>query len=464
MELTNISDIHESDHHEHQHDVPEWVHILEIVYLTLITLFGGLGNASIIFVQSKNLVKVSTDYLIITLAAVDLYGASFNTLLYLCRHVSAVWHVIASDLVCCVHIFSVYMTSISSTVLLTATAIDRYLQTCKPTNSVYNKNKAKRVCIFAIVCSMIMSIPALCTYELDNDMYCSRTGHNASIMYILDCVYACVFTVMFTIVSVSYVKVALALRRRHRIKVEAKPSANACNDTEQRSANTNTTIQHKVAKLSIIYSNKIAPEQSCVYKTENSPTPNNLSTTYPSSSRNDAALGTKVVSRNSGVIHESQIVSSSNQLSDTESVVLFTQYVDKTKQQLTSRNLQEEHLSVKDNAPEDKDSDKGSNQTTINQSVQRSLRLEETRINKTSTIMFLITLVYIISWLVNWVVMLFFNSETLHGRIIKHMIKSSFMINSVTNYVFYISMSSKFRDTATSIMFQRMNPGRNHRN
>ena len=454
-------------------DIPAWIHTFEFVYLIVIASFGIPGNTLIILVQSKNRVKSSTDFLVITMAIVELLCSSFNITLYVCYQVSSVWIVIANDFVCCFHKFTIYLTSISSIFLLTAIAMDRYFQTCMPLSSLHNKDKAKKACIIVNVCSILLSIPALCTYELDVYMECSRNGLNAHIMYIIDCIYAVMFIVMFVIVSVSYVKITLMLKRRHKIRVEAKFPTNSSNDKDDIFA-PESIGQSLSGGQQRASSNKIAPEPIIVKVTPSTLNPSaSRASSPPSSSLKDVEIIEQEEAKANGVnkaipMKTFQRFNTRMWMPDSDTMLGSEPYQTRTKRNADLKNdsyqrkqthvtgLSQQTIKAKINEQGNTEEEAESHfEKAAKERAMRILRLEENRLNRTTLIMSLITLVYIISWAVNWVVMIFLNKETLLGRIFIHMTKTSFMINCITNPVFYMCMSSRFRDNAIKIVCRR---------
>ena len=77
---------------------------------------------------------------------------------------------------------------------------------------------------------------------------------------------------------------------------------------------------------------------------------------------------------------------------------------------------------------------------------------------RTTLVMFLITMVFIMSWTIFWVVKATATNDAELGRVVLHLARTLYLINCVTNPVFYMSLSSKFRKTTVNVFHNMCKP------
>jgi hypothetical protein len=362
-----------------------WAEVLNIIILSAVVILGVLGNGIIIIVQLKNREKSSTDYFVGTMAVFELFCAGFNSLIVVFNNISGLWYVIATLTLCSIRAYSSLVATISSTLLLTAIAIDRYILTCKPFNTCYSKQKAKWICIGVIVISIVSSTPslALATFD-DENMKCLQTVKNPVLHNILQMSLGATYVVMFVVVIFCYSKVTILIRRRHKQRINNVPLTSA-------STSKHSTVSIKLSSKArfVKNKNKIAPKHQCkgieIATVENS--------LKPASTGQETDLDLKRTIRD-----KEEVV----RISDTE--------------------------------------------------IQA---LEMQKINRTTLIMFLITTIYILTWVIHWLNNALVSRDTVAGRNVIHLTTYLYMINCVTNPIFFIAMSSKFRRNA-KILFTRI--------
>lgn len=86
--------------------------------------------------------------------------------------------------------------------------------------------------------------------------------------------------------------------------------------------------------------------------------------------------------------------------------------------------------------------------STTSNSRFEALRLQESTVNRTTRMMFLITVVYVLTYLVPWIRVL----AGPVGPVFDNFARSIFMINCITNPVLFYSMSSKFRKDVRKLL------------
>ena len=110
--------------------VPRWCELILCTFLLISAILAFGGNSLILLVETQNKFKTSTDWLVFFMSANDNLFAVFNIPIFTIYHLGY-WHVIANDITCKLHYFLKAVTMLSSTLLLTTVAIDRFFKTCK---------------------------------------------------------------------------------------------------------------------------------------------------------------------------------------------------------------------------------------------------------------------------------------------------------------------------------------------
>lgn len=373
-------------------DVPKWTEIFVVVFMSVVTLSGVPGNGIILIVQWRNRDKSSTDVLVSTMAVFELLCAGFNSVFTMFRNIQDIWVEIASNTICSVHIYTQYITSTSSTLLLTAIALDRYFHTCKPLNTFCSKKQANRISVCIITASFLISLPGLFISTLDNNrLTCGRASSKSFLPHVLDLCLGIAFLTMFIVVVFCYAKVALLIQRRHRKKRDAYRFALADHSKDLRKSVQTSSKLRNINRLRST-KNAIHPQTS----DENS--------------------------TNVSVFENKSI-----------------------------QNQQEAVLEDKNNEnPNETDAKSGAKPFAEIHKEQGKM------VHRTTLIMFLITTIYITSWSLHWLSLAFVSTATFEGRIMMVLTKDLHMINCVTNPIFFITLSSKFRKKAKAFLCRRM--------
>ena len=201
--------------------MPAWVGYVEISYLFVIMLIGIPGNSLIICVQSRNRDKSSTDYLIVMMAVYELVCCSITTTLQISMN-TTLWIYIASNTLCRFYYNVVYITTFTSTFLLAAIAVDRYIKTCKPLSNVYNVTTSKRVCAVAAVYGFVTGISGYFVIEVDKHLECNIAEKYLQLQFFWDMCLVLSTVVVFSIFVFTYVNIALTLHERVRNRKRAR--------------------------------------------------------------------------------------------------------------------------------------------------------------------------------------------------------------------------------------------------
>lgn len=365
--------------------VPEWAKSLVILFMSIVTVFGVTGNGIVIIVQLKNRDKSSTDVLVSTMAAFELVCSGFNGSLILLMNLPALWREIASGVLCSINSYTLYATSISSTLLLTAIALDRFYRTCKPLSPFYSKRRAHQICTGVVAASFIVSIPGYFTPTLNEPRMACERKDNFVICHVLDLSLTVAYFTMFIVVVICYTKVAIYIQKRHRQKAQT------------------------------------------IFAQANTPGPSNKHLNQPSTHTRKLGM-----------------------------------FFSKNKIHPRIDNVNQTNISVIENLEEGNTAENSLKRDHIGKKPQQFEQHDQTGIqihrekgklvNRISLIMFLITTIYTASWAVHWLTFAIASSETIEGHVAVYLTKHLFMINCVTNPLFFITLSSKFREKAKKFL------------
>jgi len=380
------------------YDAPQWALDVEVIYLLIIILIGIPGNLLILMVQRKNKEKTTTDYYVVSMAVYELLCSSINTTMRISVNMDIMWKLIASAGACSFRQFSVAFTAMSSSFLLAAIALDRYMKTCKPLNVTYTIKTAKRLCIAIFVATIITCLYTIGTYDIDVNLNCTLKKSTAKLKKSLDMLYITLTIIVYIITSVAYLNISLVLRKRHKNRVHAR---------------LNPTQSSSFGGVSGPRRNgKVGPATGNIGQARQVHKPTSIS---------KPVTNTTILSNwsNSNVVPTTDVPNDrSAELSDVG----------------TSQNSDVVRLG------------------TQNVVVQQIKQQQQT-LNRTTTIMFLITAVYITTWFIAWLRVLF-GSRVL-GPVVDNFARSVYMINCVTNPVFFIVLSTKFRESASRLVLCR---------
>ncbi|XP_053400547.1 uncharacterized protein LOC128557309 [Mercenaria mercenaria] len=210
--------------------IPEWSRYTLIGFIALVAFTGIPGNAAVITVLSKLHDKISTDIYILAMASMDLIASSISTSFHILRYEPTAWKALASSTFCRLHSFTKYLTNISATSLLAATAFDRHMRTSTGntlTKRLPETTKAKRVFALVGISSFVYSLFFLLTTTLDSTTLNCRMEEYDAMIQIFRSVLVLFCVLTFVVIIVCYARIAMMqrrhLRRVHEIRMNTRP-------------------------------------------------------------------------------------------------------------------------------------------------------------------------------------------------------------------------------------------------
>lgn len=401
---------------------PVWSIIFEIAYMVLVMCVGVPGNLLSIAVQMKTTMKSSTDYYILTMAIFDFVCSALNAPMFVVRNVETLRTALTSTTFCMIHNLLTFMTNTSSSLLLAAVAINRYFLTCHPVSNINLKLNARAKSISIVI--SVFSI-GLCSWSILYEKYDKRSGACRTVQtfmsLVLKSIVMMVFIVMFLITFVCYTKIVLTIRNNHKLmklrRLGGSTGILAIENKTTRSKSGKVQIKSRWI-LPFYWRNKVAPQSGDTR--QSGTTSKKVSYSPETTQENSSALRT-----------------ASNKHSGKDDAKKDSSFEEngKTTQSSDTRD---------------------SKSVDTNYSALTSIQKDQRVVNKITFMLFLITVVYIITWLMHWSHAFIedVKRDTLRGvlRAWKYM----FMINCAINPVVYSLMSTKYRTKVKSLFKTRV--------
>ena len=180
---TNITVIHDGPIFDEVHYNYMEIYIYPFVFLVIYMIVGFIGNSIVIYIFTVKWKLTKTTVFILTLAAVDLMSCLIN----MPTEAAILWNPIDfdHDIMCRISRYTTFISSASSSFVLIAISIDRYLMVCRPfLGRELGVRYAKKTCLVAILLGLITTWPSLIfygTYGYDIDTVDPGTGETVRI-------------------------------------------------------------------------------------------------------------------------------------------------------------------------------------------------------------------------------------------------------------------------------------------
>jgi anaerobic C4-dicarboxylate transporter len=117
---------------------------------------------------------------------------------------------------------------------------------------------------------------------------------------------------------------------------------------------------------------------------------------------------------------------------------------DQDSKQLQSENSRQRYVSRMEEARPTK-------QPTIKARTSMNVERDRKKINKTTLMLFLITVIYVTTWMITWSSKIYKTATNVRSLKIDFLMERLYLINCMTNPIFYIFMSSKARQKAKEL-------------
>lgn len=133
-----------------------------VIYTSFMMVLGIPGNSIVFYVYFFRWRRSTSRIFILFLAALDMVNCA-TTLpmeIFIMRYSLKLDY----PFLCKISRYSTYVMNCSSAMILLGIATDRYKRICRPYQGTFSEKQSKYICIFSIVCSMSTTWPALVLY------------------------------------------------------------------------------------------------------------------------------------------------------------------------------------------------------------------------------------------------------------------------------------------------------------
>lgn len=218
MEMSPVRNVTGNETFVSTEDDLKWLGFAELAVLILIGVIGTPGNGLIVLVQVKNQYKTSTDYLILTMAVIEFICSTLNVALHILRNLML--ETVMTTAYCRTFNFTGTITATASSLLLAAISLDRFILTCRPLHNAYTIRKAQLICIGIPFTCIGLSSPNLFLYQVDGQYLCFHKNEWSKFVDLWNGFLGVIIFTVFAVILVAYTKVALLMRRRHKIRLK----------------------------------------------------------------------------------------------------------------------------------------------------------------------------------------------------------------------------------------------------
>lgn len=139
-----------------------------IIYTSIMMVLGLPGNMVVFYIYFRRWRRSTSRMFILFLAALDMVNCA--TTLPMEIFVMRYYFMLDQPFLCKISRYSTYVMNCSSAMILLGIATDRFKRICRPYQRTFSERQSKYICIFSIICSMSTTWPALVLYgtrELD---------------------------------------------------------------------------------------------------------------------------------------------------------------------------------------------------------------------------------------------------------------------------------------------------------
>ena len=460
-----------------------------IIYASIMMMLGLPGNTIVFYVYLFKWRRSTSRVFILFLAALDMVNCA--TTIPMEIYIMRFSVMLDQPFLCKISRFATYTMNSSSALILVGIAVDRFKRICRPYQKSFSEENCRWICIAAIVFSLSMTWPALFLYGTRIIDLGSATGKGCLLENKFDYapypviffgLFASMTLVIFTVLSILYYFVGMQIYRHRSFKLRKcthvqkivdeksvtvkSENGKASNDKSKHSSSNEAINIVKTNSIPQIVENQVSstpdireenlclspyrlvPEVSQDVGTScgllGLPSCNSLKD-LSDAGRSMRELSTCEVSVASTYKHEENAVGSREKdgLSKTERDVSPTKRspVKKVKPKVKKKTRRVRYMLVR-------------GASTLNQSGRtKCTDCLTVRIGRSTYMLFLITLAYIISFLPFYIVAIIRQSDSSFvahlskaGHIAYHVFLRSYLLSSAINPIIYSFCNAQFRE------------------
>ena len=442
-----------------------------IVYSAAMMIIGTPGNAIVLYVYFFKWRRSTSRMFILYLAFLDLV----NCITTLPMEIFIMCHSVTLDLpsICKLSRFSTYTLNSSSALILVGIAVDRFKRICRPYQRTFSETISKRICIGAIVVSLSLTWPAIILYGTRRFQIGQIKGSSCLIENKYDetpypIVFFGIMAFMtfgiFTTVSFLYYFVGIQIYKHRMFKIKN------CSHVEQ-VVEDKSTEKSQNGKQSNEAASKASRD-----KESNGVVGNGIAITYDKASESDKFHTAQSVNEDAAKeITDDDLlripVSTANELSSDRSIYecstvnieLESQTPLEAQPKLTEETKENEpsNSSRRNSSPTKRVKKRRTRvrymlvrgASTLNSSGRTKCTSCLTiRVGKSTFMLFLITIAYIISFLPFYIIAIIRQSNTLFvqqltpaGAMAYYLFLRSYLLSSAINPIIYSFCNAQFR-------------------
>ncbi|KAL3847680.1 hypothetical protein ACJMK2_018577 [Sinanodonta woodiana] len=412
-------------------EMPNYVFILYTLYLAGTMTVGIPGNIIVLAMYYKHKPITNVDCYILSIAVVDLVCLVGTVPIYIVLQTKLL-DVLNINALCKALNFTGQIVTFAQSFLLCALAIERFIKVCKPKSAFSMDRRGKYILLAIIISTIVISVPNLLFSWITSRRHCvpiTNPPWIASSFFLLT---VSLFIAMFAIVSFSYASVAKTLFQSVR-----KTTRNSI--TSRRITKRNRilplTSQTDLKPTTSISFDKMTNETSFSVQT-------NVTRCSPSSdllvTGEVTCVGTSDSHRNN--VNGEIMKASENDITDHDN-----QGKTSVKKDLISR------ISVEDLIRGERNDKQ--REMLIPDSFENMSLPQKERLLRTTKVSFLITIMFITSWLPVWIYTILVYTNTFRDPYGAFFLKQSYLINTFMNPILCFAFNRNFRKKAKGLFF-----------
>lgn len=371
-----------------------WIDYTEFGILLPMGVLGAVGNALVMLGLRRQPDTLSTDVLVMTMSVFEFLDSTVCTTLGVLHAVVRFY--IFSSWLCITLTGFIFWTAVASAFFIGCLAVDRYMLTCWPLSSVYDKRIAKMLCFLATLVSCIFAAPSLLLVEYSQTTgKCQFITDEQSYITIWNSVTVLTLLSIFVVTSFCYYKIAWTLRKRLKKRIH-----------ERKWRETDANVSNSAVGF------------SSMHNVREETTDRDSQTSTPAATiTGTSELTTK----------------------ETEEVSIYTVERSMTKGLENDRKTKSGSLKPSDM------------KNKYKQCITDGIKREESAMNRMTRVLFVIAAIYLLSWGTSSVLLIHVTGFNLHPALdrLMYLVRR---VNIISNPLLFVCLSSKIKVSIQKIL------------
>ena len=419
-----------------------------IIYTSTLMMTGATGNAVVLYVYFFKWVKSTSRIFILFLAGLDFLNCvtTLPTEIFIMRY----HFMFDIPWLCKISRFGTYTMNSASAAILVGIAVDRYKRICRPYGSQFNAAQSKYICIICILCALSMTWPVLVLFGTRHVNLVTVVGSSCLLENKFDeSLFPIIYFVImmgstlliFTVLSIMYYFIGLQI---YKLRIAKKKRLSATSGSIQKHTKNGQSVKARNTERFRKSVKQSAEEEQheevkCKYK-------NTLPTIHVQEYVESDSINGETTQESADCTEE---IRKSTEHRQNEHISI----------QCNKKKLQE-RLSVDQTHCQHRpaiDEDDDYNDAAYPKCIKLNIR-----VGKTTLMLFLITLAYIISFFPYYIVAIlrqsqprFVNQLSDGGHMAYHLFLRSYQLSSAINPIIYSFCNAKFRSFTVGLFRRR---------